>query len=100
MSREEAAATAISKIEDGVTPPNEIDRLFAREALAAADAHDAAEGVRRVTLDDATVERAARALAGTVFMTNWEDMKPWTQRAFRRDARDVLAAAIEDRPDA
>lgn len=35
-------------------------------ALAAADAHDAANGIHRVKLDDAAVERAAIKLCGSI----------------------------------
>lgn len=67
MTREEAAARAVAKDEDASNWDEEkpwyqngwlgrVDTI-----LAAADAHDAANGVHRVSMDDATVERAARA---------------------------------------
>lgn len=58
--------------------------------------HDAAHGIHRVTLDDATVERAAR--------THFERINngyPWAAQSdsmkdmYRRDIRAVLAAAVE-----
>lgn len=47
-----AAATAMAKGEDGFSGPNDIDFIFARDALAAADA---------VMFSDENIERAAKA---------------------------------------
>ena len=67
--------------------------------LEAADAHDAANGVHRVSLDDSTVERAAEAL----FMANnpeadWSrfSKKSRVKDAYRDQARAVLAAAVKE----
>lgn len=54
-----------------------------------------AAGWTRRVLDDATVERAARALAGTLSVFRWEHIGPLTQEMYRDKARAVLAAAVE-----
>lgn len=71
---------------------------FGRDyALAEADAiiaHDAAHGIHRVSLDDATVERAARAL----YVHNNPDGGGWGPRVkklYLDAVRAVLAAAVE-----
>ena len=58
-----------------------------------------AAGWSRLVLDDAAVERAARALAGTLSVFKWEHIGPLTQEMYRDKARAVLAAAMES-PDA
>jgi hypothetical protein len=58
MSRDEAAAKAIDNEFGWVPNKWEMVRL----ALAAADAWDAAHGIHRISVDDATVERAGNAL--------------------------------------
>ncbi|MFW0772488.1 hypothetical protein ACLRGI_04900 [Paenarthrobacter nitroguajacolicus] len=76
-----------------------LDREYASSALAAADAHDAVNGVHRVSLDDATIERAAEAL----FMANnpeadWHRFSKMSRvtDAYRKQARAVLAAAVKE----
>lgn len=59
MSRELAAAKALA---DEMQFSPDVAREAAFQGLSAADAHDAAHGVHRLSLDDATVERAATAL--------------------------------------
>lgn len=72
---------------------------FGRDyALAEADAiiaHDAAHGIHRVSLDDATVERAARALAPVSDFV-WERLHPLNRLRYVNQARAVLAAAVEE----
>lgn len=62
----------------------------ARKALAAADAHDTANGVHRVSLDEAAVERVAAVLAMKSYTTDigiaFDD--------YKRVARAVLAATV------
>ena len=103
-TREEAAAKAIWKydVEYGlctVYAPNTFHKEEAQTALAAADAHDKANGVHRLTLDDATVERAARAL----FVienpeADWEalPLNQWVTDIYRKRTRAVLAAAVQE----
>jgi hypothetical protein len=110
-TREEVAAKAYR--DEG--PPYSHENGIAA-ALAAADAHDAAHGVYRVTLDDATVERAAEAAAlvddhDGCFerIREWEAMEPWEQEAhgypsddyeareyWIKRTRAVLAAAVQE----
>jgi nucleotidyltransferase/DNA polymerase involved in DNA repair len=73
-------------------------------ALAAADAHDAANNVHRVSLDDATVERVARALWNGNTEADWDLLDESSTIAhgvkdrYRQVARAVLAAAVEGKP--
>ncbi len=60
MTRERAAAQAIA--DQDRRRLNTFHEAQARDALAAADAHDTANGVHRVSLDEATVGRAMNAL--------------------------------------
>lgn len=97
MSREEAAAKAYwgDKEPDDLSVMEMVTaRLRADRALAAADAHDATHGIHRVTLDDATVERAARAI-NSQFTLQWEKLPEWVREDERRIVRAVLAAAVE-----
>ena len=71
--------------------PESGGELLAESILAA--------GWSRLVLDDAAVERAARALAGTLSVFKWEHIGPLTQEMYRDKARAVLAAAVEP-PDA
>jgi hypothetical protein len=70
-------------------------------ALAAADAHDRANGIHRLTLSDATVERAARRLyadSGTGKADEWVYMPPEDEcrRYFMNLASRALAAAVKE----
>lgn len=62
----------------------------AQTALAAADAYDSANGVHRITLDDATVERAARELCGYTLSGSW----PCGE--CKDEARAMLSAAVQE----
>jgi hypothetical protein len=107
-TRLEAAAKAMHDLSDdgqqGV-PYTETRRRsrerFAGYALTAADAHDLANNVHRVRLDDATVERAARALCiqDPDFVGLWGLLMDTERDYYRRMARAVLAAAVEEGPD-
>jgi hypothetical protein len=99
MSREEAAAKAAYGRDHREAPYASIwedtsEMLRAdyvateTAALAAADAHDRAHGIHRITLDDATVERAARALM--------EGFNVPSMRHAIQEARAVLAAAVQE----
>lgn len=105
MSRVEAAAKALCQAEN--IPWSEIDRdqryTFTADAAAglrAADAHDAANGVHRVSLDQHTVERAARLLcaANNLDLDYWERYPETSliKEKFRDQARAVLAAAVKE----
>lgn len=61
------------------------------QALAAADAYDAAHGTHRLSLDDATVERAARAT-----WVQWDEADEASQREWSEIVRAVLAAAVKE----
>lgn len=97
MSREEAAAKAAYGRDHREAPYASIwedtsDMLRAdyvateTAALAAADAHDAAHGIHRVVLDDATVDRCADAAESC--HENWG--------GWEAVARSVLAAAVKE----
>lgn len=62
-----------------------------RKGSPAADAHDLAHGVHRLTIDDATVERAAEALKGARILPTW-----MPDNALKDMARAVLAAAVQE----
>jgi len=68
--------------------------------LAAADAHDAANGVHRVSLDEAAVEKVARTLFGAIGnnVDNWVYIPPEDEYrlSVMHMARAVLAAAVTD----
>lgn len=104
MSREEAAAKANYEAVTGKPWEKATERaakLCREDSVAiikAADAHDQANGIHRIALDDATVERAARAL----FVienpeADWEalPLNQWVTDIYRKRARVVLAAAME-----
>jgi hypothetical protein len=61
-------------------------------ALTAADAHDRANGIHRIAIDDATVERAARALLAEMY----EDPTLKVDDEDRGIIRSVLAAAVKE----
>lgn len=77
MNREEAAAKAIFDIRDDAydstdwveanSTERELPMCQARAALAAAELHDAENNVFRYTLDEATLERMARAICAAEF---------------------------------
>ncbi|MDP9903135.1 hypothetical protein [Arthrobacter bambusae] len=100
MSRLEAAAKAIDAKSPfsygGTTWPEWQEE--ARAALAAADAHDRANGIHRIVIDDATEERAARALFSMVNRLASLDylMSGKTRDSYVRLARAVLAAAVKE----
>lgn len=97
MTREESAAKAIFDIRDDAFDDDEWEEIGSTDrelyecqsqaALAAADAHDAAHGIHRLVIDDATVERAARALDAELSKTILPSLMDVT--------RAVLAAAVE-----
>jgi hypothetical protein len=103
--RNEAAAKAIAGAEDWFPnwPEDFRDkyRVVAKRTLAAADAHDLANNIHRVRLDDATVERAARALWNGNTEADWDLLDESSTIAhgvkdrYRQVARAVLAAAVE-----
>jgi len=66
--------------------------------IAALDAHDAANNIHRLVIDDATVERAARALLAESgpYNSNWDDWSEHGQERWREAARAVLAAAVQE----
>lgn len=90
MSQERIEAAARAIAEQDRRRPNSFHQAQARDALQAADAHDAAHGVHRVNLDDATVERAARALM-TIEGYGWLSRPA---NIHTQHARTILAAAI------
>jgi hypothetical protein len=93
-ARVEAAAKAarleaamVTVREDLEHPLHHSPRRIATRVLAAADAHDAANGVHRVSLDEATMKRAETevvALRAGGFVTSLELV------------RAVLAAAVKE----
>ncbi|MGO4583616.1 hypothetical protein AB4Z38_06975 [Arthrobacter sp. 2RAF6] len=95
-SREEAAAKAMrhpkpNQIQYGEDLEEWVDRVMP-DALAAADAYDAAQGIHRFVIDDYSVELAARALAeieGFGWMSHAGEIH-------RKHARAVLAAAVKE----
>jgi hypothetical protein len=103
MSRDQAAYDALV---EHVEPAIVIDRCCAELALAAADAHDLAHGIHRITLDDGTVERAARKLDSEAwneraFLFVAHSQSPDEVRAYRQavakaQARNILAAAVQE----
>lgn len=100
MSREEAAAKAVEELwfrRQGDHVPFATYMPDANAALAAADAHDLAHGVHRLTIDDATVERAARAWVenGPVEAT-WEGTSDRHKTMTIDRIRAVLAAAVQE----
>ena len=92
-TREEAAAQAM--VMTSVRTQTTESMELAQAALAAADAHDLAHGVHRLTIDDATVERAARGM-NSQFTLQWEKMPEWVREDERRIVRCVLAAAVKE----
>ena len=88
-TRERAAAQAIA--EQDRRRLNTFHEAQARDALSAADANDTANGVHRVTLDDATVERAASVLA----MKSYTTAMGIAFDDYKRVARAALAAAVD-----
>jgi hypothetical protein len=103
-TREEAAAKEIAGVEDWFPawPEDFRDkyRVIAKRALTAADAHDLANNVHRVRLDDATVERAARALYKNEG-GNWNTAPDGLKDDWRKSVRDTIAAltaAVEVKP--
>lgn len=111
MSRLDAAARAGIAEWDRVEPNNPVSASFVashvdsiKAALAAADAHDAANGVHRVTPDDATVERVAQALTAHAVITDGlAEGSGWCAECGNVDpdddheARNALAAAVKER---
>jgi len=110
MSRVEAAANVISessgmrfdgfwsRVEDLESEDREYALKEASAALDAADAHDRANGIHRIALDDATVERAARALLN-ISRPSRCDWDEWTEDGHKRwkaEAREILAAAVKE----
>ncbi|MFJ4286422.1 hypothetical protein ACIPY0_12325 [Paenarthrobacter nicotinovorans] len=109
MTRVEAAAKAYFEVAyvewDHADESIKADvRADTERALHAADAHDAANGVHRVSMDEATVERVARAL----FPSYWErefyhehslatgQAMEESQRECIDHIRAVLAAAVKE----
>jgi len=114
-TREEAAAKALGVAANkGINPflrPNQLAALGVRSldahnagvkamtvALQAADAHDRANGIHRIALSDATVERAARALCESIWKlpNAWELSQDISKDSYRKHARLVLAAAVKE----
>jgi hypothetical protein len=89
-TREEAAAKAMAPVVKLLEAT-----ILAQAALAAADAHDLANNVHRVRLDDATVERAAQALLDTPGDYPGEELAMEWAKCM---SRAVLAAAVEAKP--
>ncbi|WP_024817078.1 hypothetical protein [Arthrobacter sp. 31Y] len=109
MSREEAAAKAIHQhhwgdnMENRPTETKALYRERAKAALAAADAHDAANGVHRVTLDEATVERVTESVwpfATAHYLQAYGETQDEAQARGLRErqliVRAVLAAAVKE----
>jgi hypothetical protein len=94
--RIEAAANALHHYEQ-TQLPGVVDQ--ARAALAAADAADREAGIHRVKVDDATVERVARALVRhrwpTALGDVWGSLGQGTQDDHMDQACAVLAALTE-----
>jgi hypothetical protein len=89
-----AAAKAMQPVANGLEAS-----ILAQAAIDAADAHDLANNVHRVRLDDATVERAAEALwdAANPFV-RWVNLSEPLRVDPRAKARAVLTAAVEGKP--
>ena len=72
------------------------DRVAA--VLAAAEAHDQRQGIHRLRIDDATVERGAEALAVSIAKVPgiWGMHSEITKNAYRDHTQAVLSAALEE----
>lgn len=99
-TRNEAAAKAQYEAVTGqpwASAPARSAKLCREDAAAIAaalDAHDAAQGIHRLELDDEAVERAARAL-NKPYALEWEQLPDWVQEDTRNSARAVVAALKE-----
>lgn len=98
MSREEAAAQKFGELAGG-GPTCAIDYDYSGQILGAADMADAANNVFRITMDEATVERMARAICAAEF----PDVSPeyaWNvqfedgQNHYRKLGLEALKAAV------
>lgn len=99
MSREEAAAKALEEELAKMHGWGKSRNASITAALAAADAYDAANGVHRVSLDEGTVERAARALwvaDSDATLGFWGNLMDTERDYYRRTARLALAAAVKE----
>jgi hypothetical protein len=65
-------------------------------ALAAADGHDLAHGLHRIRIDDATLERAAKSLAGVPIDQPWPQWYTASVDRWREQTRKALAAAVQE----
>lgn len=98
--RVEAAAMASAKDEDASNwhdePEHYRNGWYTRMApgIAAADAHDRANGIHRIALDDATVERAAKFLPHDQYCGGIYPCDCWQARM--NTARAMLAAAVKE----
>lgn len=104
MSREEAAAKAICSWDNEYnwgslgdeSPMKALYEDASTLTLAAADAHDAAHGIHRVSLDEEKVaERAWNKLAERDSGRQWSQIGALNQSAWVGNIRVVLAAAVE-----
>ena len=100
MSQERIEAAALA-VRNGIYQDRPVGEI-ARAVLDNADAHDAANSVHRVSLDHATIERAARLLcaANNLGLDYWErySENSLIKEKFREQARAVLAAAVKEGP--
>ena len=90
-TREEAAADKFGELMGG-GPTVGLDHHYTAQILAAADEADTANGVHRVTLGDATVERAAQAFLDAFYA----DPTLKVDDEDRAIVRAVLVAAVKE----
>jgi len=102
MSREEVAAKAICEWDQQYTwgglgdesPMKALYEYAASMVTEALDAHDRANGIHRITIDDATVERAAKFLPHDQYCGGIYPCDCWQARI--DTVRAVLAAAVKE----
>ena len=92
----------LAQYQKAVQTRDELSRLILEntQAFHAADAIIAAGYRKQPTIDDAMVERAARALhtAGPIPVAPWEELRPIVRGNKMRFARAALTAALEEQP--
>ena len=94
--RTEAAARAIFDEEGPESIDDDGAEALAMLALAAADAHDRANSIARIRLDDELAEKIAQAIhddeCSGIHDANdcWYERTEWERNIYRRNARAVL----------
>lgn len=99
MSRLEAAAKKFGELAGG-GPTCDLDFDYSGQILAAADAYDASQNVRRISLQDASVtrtaERAWEALSKRDGGRGWSQIGERSQRIWAENVLNVLTSAVEE----